>query len=474
MSRTKVPTSPAARVWRAVRDAGAEGITLGDLRSLQALSGLSQSVIGLRVGNLKAQGHVVQPGGRFRPYLVNAECTVPSGYELPLDAAPAAETKSWAGARKVPTSEIAQIWRAIRNEGTTGITRNELGKLPGLSHIKPKNLHAHLYVLKSTNLVAQVGGKGSPYLVDSSCIAPKGYDDGSVPAPELDRDDGLVVPKFLEQPTRLPASIAVMTSPRSRIWRCVRDAGRKGASRAHVIERLPHLALVVLVSQLAALRREGFIIQPDGDKERYYVDADCRTPAGESPILGPGWGDQLAGDNAEESAPVDAAPSAVLTSAPPLPASWIPLQVDAASEGAFDQEPDEPAPKKPAADGWWADWPAPTALTVGAIGTDLGAEQQPAEAPAEPIADAPRVERAEPAPAPAPDVIKVSSLSWLSPTVGLNGPSIHPFAAALNSDWALSLQLKSGLQVALDADETRKLLAFVEHIRLPQQPSAQA
>lgn len=77
-------------------------------------------------------------------------------------------------------------------------------------------------------------------------------------------------------------------SLRSRVWRCVRDLGKAGATTQQVQARLQDIA-EGYVAQLLGILKDGGYVKHGGRGKPYWVDEDCRVPAGESPALGPGW-----------------------------------------------------------------------------------------------------------------------------------------------------------------------------------------
>jgi hypothetical protein len=74
---------------------------------------------------------------------------------------------------------------------------------------------------------------------------------------------------------------------RGAIWATVRDAGRSGMAR-HAVASLVQVwcSESTCDKWLAALRHGGYLLY---EGRRYYVDENCRVPAGEQPHLGPGW-----------------------------------------------------------------------------------------------------------------------------------------------------------------------------------------
>jgi len=81
----------------------------------------------------------------------------------------------------------------------------------------------------------------------------------------------------------------------ARIWRIVRDAGKNGAVLSRIADRAPECDTKVVSNLLYLLKTGGFVRQLDR-LGAYFVDDDCKVPAGEDPRLGPGW------DEPEETA----------------------------------------------------------------------------------------------------------------------------------------------------------------------------
>lgn len=77
-------------------------------------------------------------------------------------------------------------------------------------------------------------------------------------------------------------------SARLRVWRYVRDMGKAGVSSAKVHEHLSGFDQSVISQALWALKSENFVHHA-GRGKPYCVNEDCRVPAGESSLLGPGW-----------------------------------------------------------------------------------------------------------------------------------------------------------------------------------------
>jgi len=168
----------------------------------------------------------------------------------------------------------------------------------------------------------------------------------------------------------------------ARIWRIVRDAGKNGTVLSRVAARAPEFDTKVVSNLLYLLKTGGFVQQLDR-LGAYYVDADCRVPAGEDSHLGPGW------DEPEEMPDKVAAPATPRQSTSEAPHLQSALTA----------------------------WPEPTAT------------KRTAKAKND---------------APAPDPVNLRS-----------------FKAALASDAKLSLHLKTGREIELDAEDTRRLLTYI-------------
>lgn len=77
-------------------------------------------------------------------------------------------------------------------------------------------------------------------------------------------------------------------SLRARVWRYVRDMGKAGAATNQVQSHLKGIEEGYVSQLLCALKAEGFV-KHGGRGKPYWVDEDCRVPAGETTTLGPGW-----------------------------------------------------------------------------------------------------------------------------------------------------------------------------------------
>lgn len=216
--------------------------------------------------------------------------------------------------------------------------------------------------------------------------------------------------------------------PRRTLWRAIRDAGVNGLTSSQVADRFASLAASQRSNVLYLMVRNGYAKKREGKGTAYFVDIDCRVPKGEQSHLGPGWaacGKEGGDDDATERA-LDAEARRVAEQ------STVGLDLQRAWSGGFSAEPS----------------PMPAALEAASA--------------------------VEPTPAPPPWSIAASALNW-TPAVGTvverpvspppAAPVARSFRSALCSDGTLALELKSGVDVVLDQEETRELFSWLDRLQ---------
>lgn len=193
---------------------------------------------------------------------------------------------------------------------------------------------------------------------------------------------------------------------RARLWRYVRDAGRNGVPAVAVLDHFENLDEGCVRNHLYLLKAHNFITQTEARKP-YFVDADCKVPAGERAELGPGWDE-----------PADEAPSVQRS------VKWT--------------------------------------MPIGGIGTGIGITMSDL------VADTSPSRRPPPAPLPPPQIevpVFINELANPSKQPAAPGrvhtPKGAGFRAALSSEDTLLLRLTGGQELELCQQDTARLVAWL-------------